>query len=286
MKPAVTWIPAHPNNYAASRSAPISQITFHHIVGDAPAAIARFQNGTQEVSASYVIGSDGRIYQIVKDTDTPYTDANYDSNSRSITIEHAGGIAGVPYTEAMYQSSIALVRWLIATYGITNFKRHREVSRTPTACPGELNVERIINEAKGGVMDTGITLGTARILADGVLGRDGYDGRTNAHAGGADPDLTSNHVNKPLTNAYINGLFTSAEATNFRKARAAVYAERNVLRSEVSANKLKISELTSIVSIKDNEIVRLTKENETLRAQVGDNTKWNTLKALIRELIS
>lgn len=40
----------------------------------------------------------------------------------------------------------------------------------------------------------------------------------------------------------------------------------------------KITELGKVIVIKDNEIA-------SLKAQVGDNTKWETLKALIRELI-
>lgn len=44
-------------------------------------------------------------------------------------------------------------------------------------------------------------------------------------------------------------------------------------------------ELVKVQGIKDGEIDRLTKENESLKAQVGDNSKWETFKALIRELI-
>lgn len=140
--------PAAPGNYAVGRKNRISRITFHHIVGNAEAAIARFQTPGEQVSATYVIGADGRLYQCVDENNTPYTDANADSNSRAITIEHAGGSPSVPYTEAMYQASIALVRELIGKYGINDFKRHREVSDVPTACPGTLDVERIVREAK------------------------------------------------------------------------------------------------------------------------------------------
>lgn len=141
------WKPAATGNFSAGRRLPISQITFHHIAGDAAGAIARFQTAGVQVSATYVIGSDGKLYQCVKEGDTPYTDANGDSNARSITIEHAGGHPLVPYTEAMYKTSIELVADLVARYGITSFKRHRDVSDTPTACPGTLDVDRII---KGG----------------------------------------------------------------------------------------------------------------------------------------
>lgn len=147
-RPSAAWRPAAPGNFRSGRSASISQITFHHIVGDADAAIARFQTNGEEVSATYVIGSDGRLYQTVAEEDTPYTDGNFDSNSRSITIEHAGGLPSVPYTDAMYATSAQLCAYLIDKYGIQSFKRHRDVSDAATECPGGLDVERIIKQAK------------------------------------------------------------------------------------------------------------------------------------------
>jgi hypothetical protein len=177
MKPPVISKPAAPGNYEQGRKAPISRITFHHIVGDAPAAIVRFQTPGVEVSSNYVIGSDGTIYQCVADTDTPYCDGNYDSNSRTIAIEHAGGIAGTPYTELMYQASIKLVRYLIGKYNIADFQRHRDVidkTRYPggTACPGALNVERIVKEAKENEMVDDATA-RAMLTATTLLAQNG-----------------------------------------------------------------------------------------------------------------
>lgn len=152
-KPGTIWKPAAPSNFESGRQAIVSRITFHHIVGDAQAALNRFQDTNDEVSSTYVIGSDGTIYQCVADNDTSYADGNYDSNSRTISIEHAGGLPEVPYTDAMYTASIQLVAWLIQTYHISDFKRHRDVidkARYPggTACPGNLDVERIVNGAQ------------------------------------------------------------------------------------------------------------------------------------------
>jgi hypothetical protein len=149
----IVWRPAAAGNFGTGRHMPVSRITFHHIVGDAPAAIARFQQPGVEVSSHYVIGSDGIIYQCVNESDTAYCDGNADSNARTISIEHAGGIASVPYTDAMYAASAELVTSLIAKYGISDFKRHREVidhNVYPggTECCGSLDVERIVKQAQ------------------------------------------------------------------------------------------------------------------------------------------
>lgn len=149
MPPNITQIKIPGYKYQTGRSKPVDQITFHHIVGDAGAAIARFRDSTDVVSSTYIIGSNGRIYQCVAESDTSYADANFDSNSRAITIEHAGGNPSTPYTEAMYNASAELCAWIMSRYNITRFMRHRDVSNVPTACPGALDVERIINQAEG-----------------------------------------------------------------------------------------------------------------------------------------
>lgn len=154
MKPDVIQKPAAQGNYASGRKQRISRITFHHIVGDAPGALGRFLTPGVEVSAHYVIGSNGTIYQCVDDNNTAYCDGSSDSNARSISIEHAGGSETVPYTGPMYAASAELVRYLIGKYGISDFQRHRDVidkSAYPggTACPGTLDVERILKAAKG-----------------------------------------------------------------------------------------------------------------------------------------
>lgn len=147
-KPTVIQAAASPKNYGVGRPAPISRITFHHIVGDAPSAVATFQNPNRGASANYVIGSDGRIFQMVADGNTAWCDTNLASNQITISIEHAGGLPSVPYTDAMYEASARLVAWLIQTYGIGDFKRHKQVALKATACPGDLNVERIIARAR------------------------------------------------------------------------------------------------------------------------------------------
>ncbi len=58
-----------------------------------------------------------------------------------------------------------------------------------------------------------VSLGTARILAETILGRE----RNATHAGAFDADLNANHVNKELTNEYIMELWKSGEASNYVK---------------------------------------------------------------------
>lgn len=91
---------------------------------------------------------------------------------------------------------------------------------------------------KGGNMAEKVNLDTARILADACLARDGFDNRTNAHAGHSDEDLRKHHVGKELTNQYIReNFFLSAEAGKAFAVKAAVYKERESLRKQLAAIK-------------------------------------------------
>lgn len=133
-------------NYGLPRfKAEINTIVFHHIVGDAPAAINRFKTPGEQASSTYVIGSGGEVYYVVSESRTPYTNGSWYWNRRSITIEHAGGHPNVPYTEEMYKAAEDLVRSIRKRYNIKNFKRHREISST--ICPGALDVERIVRNS-------------------------------------------------------------------------------------------------------------------------------------------
>lgn len=58
------------------------------------------------------------------------------------------------------------------------------------------------------------------------------------------------------------------------------------LRTAVKEKDSQIGELTKVVGIKDKAIADQLKEIEALKAQVGDNSKWETFKALIRELFN
>lgn len=147
------------SNHGGGRPARPTHITDHHVVGDAAAALAEAQKPSRQVSFTYTIGSDGTIYQALPEMTIPYTDGNGPSNRRALTIEHAGGHPNVPYTEAMYRSSIHLHAWLRQEFGIPvqNILGHKQVSDSPTACPGGLDTERIKREStimlEGGSMN-------------------------------------------------------------------------------------------------------------------------------------
>jgi N-acetyl-anhydromuramyl-L-alanine amidase AmpD len=104
----------------------ISYIVIHDTEGDYPTTLKLAQDPAY-VSWNYTIRSaDGHVAQHVKAKDVAWHAGNWYINAKAIGIEHEGFLAqgGAWYTEAMYRSSAALVRYLTAKYDIPVDRGH------------------------------------------------------------------------------------------------------------------------------------------------------------------
>jgi hypothetical protein len=105
----------------------IRYIVIHDTEETYDRAIARFQDPHTGVSTHYLIrSSDGEISQLVHTRDIAHQAGNYWFNMHSIGIEHEGVLVdgAHSYTEAMYQASARLVRYLAARYHIPLDREH------------------------------------------------------------------------------------------------------------------------------------------------------------------
>ncbi|SEK87813.1 peptidoglycan recognition family protein [Nonomuraea pusilla] len=104
---------------------PIDYIVIHDTEGGY-AGVPSMVRNPRYVSWHYTIRSaDGHVAQHVPTRDIAWHSGNWDVNSRSIGIEHEGYLAkGTWYTEAMYRSSAALVKYLAARYHIPIDRAH------------------------------------------------------------------------------------------------------------------------------------------------------------------
>lgn len=82
-------VPAHSSNYTKGRTAKISEITIHHMAGILTVEQCGkvFQREGRNGSSHYGIGSDGRIGLYVDEENTAWTNSNWNSNCRAVTIE-------------------------------------------------------------------------------------------------------------------------------------------------------------------------------------------------------
>lgn len=148
-KPNIRWRGAHPNNFTVGRpgASRDGRNTFHHVVGTRESAVIVFNQPTRGASSHFVVGAD-IIDQCVDIANTAWCDGNWDSNLRTISVEHEGGQNGNgPYSDAMYEQAAHLCAWLRENYGVNRYIRHRDVSLKSTACPGGLDCDRIWNRA-------------------------------------------------------------------------------------------------------------------------------------------
>jgi N-acetyl-anhydromuramyl-L-alanine amidase AmpD len=116
---------ADPSGQPASMG--IRYIIIHDTEGSYDAAISTFQNPASYVSANYVIrSSDGAVTEMVPPADVSWGAGDWYVNMHAINIENEGFAAQGKtwYTQAMYQSDAALVRYLAAQYGIPLDRAH------------------------------------------------------------------------------------------------------------------------------------------------------------------
>ncbi len=126
--------PQNPSDYGnydlANRPADgleLRYIVIHDVEGSYTSAVQHFQNPQAAASTHYVIrSSDGHVAQMVENKHVAWHAGNWFVNGESIGIEHEGvAIEGATwYSEAMYQSSARLVRYLADRYAIPKDRGH------------------------------------------------------------------------------------------------------------------------------------------------------------------
>jgi hypothetical protein len=137
-KPPVKFIQSP--NHSSRNGTAIDMIVLHYTDGPtAQSAINRFLDPASQVSAHYIVDRNGDIYQMVRDSDKAWHALA--ANSRSIGIEHVA-MPGQGMATAQEQSSVALIKWLIASYSVTkdNITGHRYAPGNAghTDCPDGL----------------------------------------------------------------------------------------------------------------------------------------------------
>lgn len=112
----IKWI-GSPNHYSGRNGYQVTHITLHIMAGFLAGTDATFLNSSSQASAHYGIGSSGEIHQYVSESDGSWSDANYESNNTTISIEHEGGIASAPCTDACVEASARLCADIARRYG-------------------------------------------------------------------------------------------------------------------------------------------------------------------------
>ena len=137
-KPPMIWKPS-PNQNSRG-GVDVDALILHHTASNNTAAdLATLRSPAAEVSAHYLIGRDGKIYQLVKDERRAWHageaairgDRSPDVNSRSIGIEITNaGDGKTPFTPKQYKALEKLVPYLMKKHRIpmNNLLGHKDVA--------------------------------------------------------------------------------------------------------------------------------------------------------------
>lgn len=152
-------IPAYVGNYTKGRNGKkIEAITIHHMAGvlSAEQCGALFQQVGRNGSSHYGIGNDGKIGQYVDESNTAWTNSNFDSNCKSVTIETSNCKTGGNWevSDKALNSLIKLVADIAKRNNLGTLVKGKNVTWhsmfTSTVCPGNYllsKMDYIISEA-------------------------------------------------------------------------------------------------------------------------------------------
>ena len=137
-------VPADEGNYTKGRSGrTIEAITIHHMAGRLTAAQCGriFQAVGRYGSSHYGVGYDGSIANYVDEEDTAWTNSNWDSNCKSITIEISDNDNSWYVNDTTLNAVIKLVADIAKRRGLGTLVPGKNLTWhsmfTNTTCPGD-----------------------------------------------------------------------------------------------------------------------------------------------------
>lgn len=152
-------VPAYEGNYTVGRSGKkIEAITIHHMAGKLTAEQCGniFQQVGRYGSSHYGIGNDGKIASYVDENNTAWTNSNWDSNCKSVTIETSNSEIGGNWavSDEALNSLIKLVADIAKRNNLGTLVKGKNVTWhsmfTDTTCPGNYllsKMDYIVSEA-------------------------------------------------------------------------------------------------------------------------------------------
>lgn len=135
--PLATFFPANPANYTKGRQGnTVDRITVHHTAGMESTLKGLYENPKRQGSAHFFVHPQ-KIEQYVDTADTAWTNGNFSSNLRAITIEVRGDWRGY-YDQATLDNLRILFAALRREHPNARLTYHMDESQKGTLCPADL----------------------------------------------------------------------------------------------------------------------------------------------------
>jgi len=179
--PIASWYPAHPSNQTAGRGGNVvDRITIHHTAANNTTLRHLWADPARNGSSHFFV-SDKVIEQYVDTVNTAWTNGNFASNQRSISIEVNGDWRNGYYNQGALNNLQRLLTELRRLFPNARIAYHMDESSKATACPADLKHKGyaldVWNKSltQGGNMPTIITeahIGILRIAHSEIGGWD------------------------------------------------------------------------------------------------------------------
>ena len=204
-------VPAHSGNYTVGRSGrKIEAITIHHMAGvlTVEQCGAIFQQSGRGGSSHYGIGNDGKIGQYVDESNTAWTNSNWDSNCKSVTIETSNCENGGQWkvSDKALNSLIKLVADIGKRNNLGTLVKGKNVTwhsmYASTSCPGSYllsKMDYIVSEANKLNTSKPTTTTTGRKVGDVVQINGVYTSSTSTNK--LLPAITTGTITKIVAGA-------------------------------------------------------------------------------------
>lgn len=128
---------AHSSNYTPGRAKPIRTFTVHHSAGFEETLRYLWANPNRNASSTFYVSGSVRE-QYVELEDTPWTNANFDSNSESLTCEVRGDWRNGYFDQATLNNLTEVMYQCLKLYPNLVLNYHQDVARAFTECPADL----------------------------------------------------------------------------------------------------------------------------------------------------
>lgn len=162
------WRPIAGKHYNGRHGLNVTHIDLHIMCGTLGGSDSWFRRWNVRACSHYGIGKFGKIYQWIDEVNGSWADANRNADCGGITIEHEGGLKGIPCTQACIEASARLCADISRRYNLGklwhdglngNVWLHREIPGTthadcPDLAPNGLPYQQVIDMANS-ILETG-----------------------------------------------------------------------------------------------------------------------------------
>lgn len=291
--PIATFYPANPANYDKGRQGnAVDRITVHHTAGMESTLKALYENPKRQGSAHFFVHPQ-KIEQYVDTDDTAWTNGNYSSNLRAITIEVRGDWRGY-YDQPTLDNLRRLFAALRGIYPNARLTYHMDESTKATACPADLKHKGYALKewnAAATIINPPTSTGGSEVanasqvnnLYKAILHREGDPGGIKNYTGRDANSIVAEMLGSAEFQAHQNFINTASQTIQAQLEAIRSLSE-NPTKAELQKYVSEAENARSALSVVQAELEELQKNPQVVEKEVLVETNPRWLESVIQFL--